>query len=332
MRARRDLLALVLLSSLTTGGSCGGSSSSGEKTGTPPANDPYAAVPAQDLPLRILADLTTIPGPPSGTTCAPDESHCAHIYVFDKAGLLIAEQYRSFGLEPTETHVLTYDANGRLHQIAYSMTTPFTPESVETYEYDGQGRVTRRSEQWATGTRVIAYVYSGDTAAVTATTRNASGAITYSASYTYTYDAAGQLVTTVSTVGGTTNYTYANGLRTDLRNTGTNGRLYHVHYAYNAQRNLIRVETDFAPADGIVDEARIYTYRTLDVTHDGTIDVNIGYSIVAPRDTAVGASDGTYQSPSYDTSGGLNWGGHDTGTCSTCGDMQGQINKIILGY
>jgi len=40
----------------------------------------------------------------------------------------------------------------------------------------------------------------------------------------------------------------------------------------------------------------------------------------------------TAQGQTTDTGWGLNWDGHDTGTCSTCGNMIGQVNSILLGF
>jgi len=327
--------AIILASSLIVGASCSNSDHPGEASDAG-SIDPYAAVSPEDLPLKMLTDIKTIPAPPSGTTCDPEESHCAHIYVFNKAGLLIAEQWRSFGLEPSETHRLTYDASNRLLQVTYSLNPAYTTDAIEKFEYDASNRVTKKLFSYVTGSsaggsRESVFVYSGNLANVTAKDRNSSGTVTRTWSGTFTYDAANNLVK-VASADYTKDFTYNGRLVTDMRDKSASGRVYHEHYIYNAQRNIIRVEPDYAPADGIVESVGMYTYKPMDVTNDNTIDINIGYKVHATIERpAIGTSDGDYQSARYNTAGELNWGGLDTGTCSTCGDMQGQINKVLLG-
>ena len=318
---------------------CGGKSSSNGVGGST-TTDPYANVPSQQLADAMLKDLTITPPPPMGNTCAPQDSHCAHIYVFNKSGQLIAEQYRSNDPIPsiTETQFNTYDANNRLAQKDYVWGATYTPQISEQYQYDAQGKLTRKLSTYPSGEKYdTVYVNSGNQATATTTHTTSAGVSSIYWTATITYDTAGntvQLIST-STIGGssTTSYSYdANNRLTDLNDISSMGT-YREHYTYNLEGNLIRKEIDFANADGIVDQVRMYAYNTYDFNNDGVIDINIGYIVAGAIDSAaIGTSDGIYQTNSYNTSGSLNWNGLSTGTCSTCGDMQGQINKILLGF
>jgi len=330
---QKPFFALFVLALLLS--ACPGPNNSSAPT---TATDPYVSVPSQQLADAMLKDLTTTPSPPAGSTCAPQESHCAHVYVFNKSGQLIAEQYRSNDPVPviTETHFITYDANNRLAQTDYVWDATYTPGGSEQYQYDAQGKLTRKLFTYPSGAKIdTVYVNTGNQATATTTSTTSAGVSSITWTATITYDTAGNMVTVVSTgVGaGTTNYIYDVTNRLTDRNNISSVGTYREHYTYNLEGNMIRVETDFANADGIVDQVRMYAYNTYDFNKDGVIDINIGYNITGTiNNTTIGTSDSLYQTNSYNTSGSLNWNGLSTGTCSTCGNMQGEINKILLGF
>ncbi len=300
---------------------------------TPPTvpESPYAGLAGVALAKAILEDVA-----PKRTSefCAPDSYDCMRVYAFDERRHMIAEQWRG----PNKvflTSFFSYDEQGRLTErlntAEIDLGSPeFTPapEYVErqriTYTYASEWRRAKVITQalYDASHSEVSYTWSGNTATIETKSWDKNGNLTTDAPKTVTYDAAGNLVAPY--------LVYEDGLLVDNHNG------WHAHFVYNLERNLVRREIDYAnpQPDGVVDEVTSFIYENLDFTGDRGIDATVTYFVhEEPMAAPVGSQDTSLSSRSdTESSGGLDWNYDSSGNCSNCGNMQGQINKIILGY
>lgn len=166
-----------------------------------------------------------------------------------------------------------YDASDNLTKVAYPDGTAvfyeyepaFNRRSKETdekgvittYEYDGTGNLTRKTEaQGAATERVTSYTY--DTNGNLLTTVTSADANTQATTTTMTYDASGNLASTTDPEGNVTSYTY-DSMGNVL--TKKDGRDKIWTYEYNAKGQLTKAIDPFSRAtqffyDGVGNKIR----------------------------------------------------------------------------
>ena len=295
-----------------------------QNRGSESSNNPYRGLVDTELAQAMIADLDFI----------QLRGDLTKILIFDERGRNIAEHNRdTYG---TATDFFIYDSQDRLLMLTRTYNNDYQFSSRKSYYYDNLGRIRVTLNESSNGsTGETAYSWNGNTATKIYTyTVPTSPHLNYSSQSTETVDNAGNRIGTTGSNDSSTEMVYnSSGLLVDLYSIGPTGTA-RWHYVYNDEGNLLRREFETTDADTVIDSLTVYEYESYDLTNDGIIDVSVlhQFSNVAIEGATVASQDSNYQGSSNNTSGGLNWEGHDTGTCSTCGNMQGQINSILLGF
>ena len=245
-----------------------------------------------------------------------DAGNTRHVITFsyDTSGKLVTEVKDDDGdglaLNSNDTTTsYEYDANDNL--VKETITDYFPSTTIIVYDYDVSGNRTKKT--------VYPTVVTNDPTSIT----------------TYQYDSSGNLTeeaidhgvafTSDRVPDGTADeiVTYVYGTNGDLQEKITEeihltfSRIDKIKYLHEV------VDDD---ANGIPDSTVTYVFWL-----DTEFDSGGGYPPELLPSWYNSAQTSLNNSDSND-GWGLNWEGHDTGTCSTCGNMIGQVNRILAGF
>jgi hypothetical protein len=238
------------------------------------------------------------------------------VYEYDTAGNVI-----------TETEWLT--ATDDFGNYTY-FNIGDSKRSVTTHSYNGSNQRTQTVVDWlgdgnanSSTDCTIAYTYDGAEKLSREDFSCNGGILTYYKEYTY--DAVGRVYTKTrtgySSYPETTTYTY-----------GPSGELQKEEEVVDMSDHSEKITQE-------------YIHEVSDTNNDGNpessttysdwlgpvYDYGSGYVDESPADWFLNAQNSLNNDD--DTDGwGLNWEGHSTGTCSTCGNMIGEVNSILMGF
>lgn len=260
------------------------------------------------------------------------------IVAFDEQGRKIGEEQRHGDNTLNYYEYFEYDSQGKKvkSEQAYEVDS-VDDYTVKDYVYNDDGSLDKIKKMlYNAGGKVgdggqDAYIYSNNVTTIVHEFEKAGGGVTrFGDTTTLTYSGGNLVHKTLTSddgsVGNETSYSYSGNRLTDVADLFAG-----FHYVYDADGNMVRREEDTSK-DGFVNHVSTWAYETKDVSGDGIIDVVISYytGYETFEKEAVGAQDTTIGSSTTASDNGLNWG--TPGSCSTCGNMQGQVNKILLGY
>ena len=204
--------------------------------------------------------------------------------------------------------------NGYMNSL--SRTLPYAtppPVDITNFEYDATGNLIREEliASWDIHNKVIQYEY--DTLG-----RLVAESIDEHGIFSGIVELDGIADTVIAYVYGNNNevlekiieeYSYS-------QDTGTSTKKTSIYYMYDIQDSNL----DTAPETSVVYQS------SNSVWNQGS-----GYPAEVLPDNV--QTYNNYINDSNINDGfGLNWDGHSTGTCSTCGNMIGEVNRILLGF
>lgn len=280
-------------------------------------------------------------------------------YTYDGNGNLVREERRRTGADTdadgdyddndlflglTKAISYAYDVDNRLTSKALDEDGDGTDDETTTYAYDGNGNVTRElTTQRASTTldEATEYTYDGANRKITATYYAGTQRIntaSRSSLTEFSYDSNGNLVLQEIDNRHLTNTGFF-----DDKVDGIVDEKYTYVYGNNGEVSeeiRERIEISFSEK-----RTTQYLYEVVDEDGDGEPESTLTYAAFLDTVFDRGGGYPDHALPSWvtdsqssinnndsDDGWGLNWDGHDTGTCSTCGNMLGQVNTILLGF
>ena len=265
------------------------------------------------------------------------------------------------------TTTYTYDSKGRLTSKRTVDDEDGTVHQVVAFAYDGAGRLRREAED-----RYSESVGGLDKVHVTVYDYNAGGQLSEATVddwrslpriHIYEYGPSGNLTKDTKYAGSqkyadeipeqVTEFAYDAAANVVSESADwaapsrpVDGDIDHLKtWSYGTKGELQEMVDVESPLFCAKRRRVIYLHEVRDEDGDGTPEVVLAYWHGLPRksDCAPGTPDDQLtpsereyrdkiNNGNMNDGFGLNWEGHDTGTCTSCGNMVGEVNRILMGF